>query len=397
MTIVAIGRVRARRLPCVLTRMMRVAISTGLFLAGVSCGDDGTGGTGPDLGLPLVGNFAGVVDAGETVTASVIAGRSTSTMVSVCGPTGVNFDLSVAGQTASSPANCETVTFSALAGHLYAVSITAVAGGGPYSGCYSISLAPCTARTPHAFGGDTTAPAGYYANAEGKTGATLLAALHTIIDGHRSFDYTTARDSLYAVVDDPDDDDIIVDLYVGRAATINSRSSAAAANINAEHTWPRSRGADIEYPAGTDLHMLMSADEDANGQRLNYPFGIITGSVLWESPVVSGTPERSRRGYNAAGQIVFEPRASRRGDIARALLYFYVRYRNDAPDAPAFALGNFNIEESALILWSQQDPVDAFERARHARVYRVQLNRNPFIDHPEYVTAVGDFPNTLAP
>jgi endonuclease I len=363
----------------------------------ISCGDDGSKGFGPDLGIPIVGNFAGVVNANQSVTAKVVAGRSTTTIVSICGPTGVNLDLTVAGITSSSPSNCESVSFAAAAGTTYDVTITAVAAGGPYSGCYSIALAPCSAPTPSAFTGDTTAPAGYYATAEGKSGTALLQALHDIVDGHRSFDYTTARDSLYTVVDDPDDDDIIIDLYNGRAATINSRSSAASNNINAEHTWPRSFGAPIDYPAGTDLHMLMSADETANGQRLNHPFGIVSGTALWESPVVSGSTEQSRRGYNAGGRMVFEPRASRRGDIARALLYFYVRYRNDPTDSPTFSYGNFNVEESTLIQWAQQDPVDAFERARHARVFRVQRNRNPFIDHPEYVAAIGDFPNSLPP
>ena len=374
---------------------MRSLLAFAFLAAAASCGDDGSKSIGPDLGLPLVGNFVGSVSPGQTVIDTVIPGKSTSTTISVCAPTGVNIDISVGGMSAVSPSNCETVTFSASAGRAYNVSITAVSGGGPYSGCYSIALAPCSAPTPNAISGDTTAPAGYYATAEGKTGTTLLTALHAIVDGHRSFDYTTARDSLYAVVDDPDDDDIIIDLYSGRAAVVSSRSTAATANFNAEHTWPRSRGADIAYPAGTDLHMLMTADEVANGKRLNYPFGMVTGTVLWESPVVAGTTERSRQGYNASGAIVFEPRASRRGDIARALLYFYVRYRNDAGDAPLFSLGNFNIEESTLIQWSQQDPVDAFEKARHARVFRVQQNRNPFIDHPEWVTAIGDFPNTM--
>jgi hypothetical protein len=41
-----------------------------------------------------------------------------------------------------------------------------------------------------------------------------------------------------------------------------------------------------------------------------------------------------------------------------------------------------------LIAWHNQDPVSAKEIARNDSVYKIQNNRNPYIDHPEYVAAV---------
>jgi endonuclease I len=44
---------------------------------------------------------------------------------------------------------------------------------------------------------------------------------------------------------------------------------------------------------------------------------------------------------------------------------------------------------SALLAWSAQDPPDAFERHRNEVIYTTyQHNRNPFIDHPEWVASI---------
>jgi hypothetical protein len=43
---------------------------------------------------------------------------------------------------------------------------------------------------------------------------------------------------------------------------------------------------------------------------------------------------------------------------------------------------------STLIQWHKDDPVDDFERRHNEAVYANQGNRNPFIDHPEYVICV---------
>jgi endonuclease I len=38
--------------------------------------------------------------------------------------------------------------------------------------------------------------------------------------------------------------------------------------------------------------------------------------------------------------------------------------------------------------WHQNDPVDAIERARNDAAFNHQGNRNPYIDHPEFVNAI---------
>lgn len=368
----------------------RFGIALGLALVISACGGAGDGDLGPSL--PNLGTFSGEVAAGGTATTTFVAGRDGEANVGVCGPQGVNFDVTVGPVIQSSGSNCERAVFEATRGRSYTVTVRAITGAGPFNGCWSTTFVTCSVTAPIVVIEDPGVPPGYYESASGLTGVPLLQALNDIIDNQRFLGYTMARDSLYAVVDDPDGDDIIVDLYTGRAATVSTRQTAAIANFNTEHTWPRSRGADTTVFPGTDLHALFTADETANSVRLNYPFGVVTGNVSWTSPAIAGSTERSRLGTDALGRTVFEPRDSRKGDVARAILYFYVRYYFDA--SPGFSLANFNIEESVLIQWAQQDAPDAFERARNNVVYRVQGTRNPFVDRPDFLQAVGDFPNT---
>ena len=100
------------------------------------------------------------------------------------------------------------------------------------------------------------------------------------------------------------------------------------------------------------------------------------------------------RGDGACGGA-FEPPAGVRGDVARALFYMAVRYDgseagtadlelSDAPSARGATMGALSV----LLRWHVGDPVDAAERARNDGVFAWQRNRNPFVDHPEFVAEV---------
>jgi endonuclease I len=169
-------------------------------------------------------------------------------------------------------------------------------------------------------------------------------------------------------------------IYIGRSLDHVTGTKAAFQNgkgLNAEHTWPQSKGA--VGPAKADLHHLFPADAAANSRRGSFPFGEVT-QATW---AIGG----SQLGTNASGQQVFEPRAQQKGDTARALLYFYTVYGLDGRADTS----NFRLEEETLKRWSQEDPVTATEVARNDAIQAVQGNRNPFVDHPEWVAAVGKF------
>jgi deoxyribonuclease-1 len=372
--------------------MRRFLIVSVLLLGVAACEDDFTSPVDPRF--PLTAVFSDTLTAGEVDTLTFVPGRTGTTTVAICGEPGFNFDLVVAGQTAATPSNCERITFEAVAGQTYRAEVRAVLGDGVYGGCWSTALVQCTPAQPvacatPAFRADTTLPAGYYSTAEGKTGAALLAALDRIVCRARVLGYDAARDSMYARVEDPDNDDLLADVYVGRVAMVNSRATAATANFNTEHSWPQSKGAQAD-PAMSDIHHLFPSDASANSERSNLPFGVVV-TPSWTSADPDGDGDVSKRGLDANDKMVFEPRNAKKGDIARALFYFYVRYKSRP--TPGFTLENFTAEEATLIQWAAQDPPDAFERQRNSLAFRAQGNRNPFVDHPEYVTAIGDWPN----
>lgn len=231
------------------------------------------------------------------------------------------------------------------------------------------------------------APAGYYAKVEGLKGSALLRELNRRVAPHTDLGYDRARDVMFAEVDDLDADNVVIGVYDGkRVAGVTDRGSAMQrGNLNAEHTWPQSKGA--VGPAKSDLHHLFPSEAGINSRRSSFPFGEVQ-SVQWTGEDFTGSGQVSRLGTNTEGQVVFEPRANEKGNVARALLYFYTCYAINQSGA---SLENFNVELPMLVKWHAQDPVDAQERARNDAVFQVQGNRNPYVDRPEFVTAIGNF------
>lgn len=222
----------------------------------------------------------------------------------------------------------------------------------------------------------------YYATAQGKEGADLLHALHFIVrTGHVDRGYAQARDELFGTVDDVDGDNKVEDLFTGEArGPITDRKNAYSKGFNTEHTWPQSQGA--TGIAQSDLHHLRASDININSDRGNMPYGEVANATR----VYDSGPEQAKLGVDALGVTVFEPRDSAKGDIARGLLYFYTRYAMS--QTQKFSLEDFEHELPTLIKWSKQDPVTDAERLRNDAVQQAQGNRNPYVDHPEWVDAV---------
>lgn len=223
---------------------------------------------------------------------------------------------------------------------------------------------------------------GYYAAAQGKEGAELLRALHLIVrTGHVDRGYGQARDELFGDVADLDGDDRVEDLFTGESrGPITDRKNGFDRGFNTEHTWPQSKGA--TGIAQSDLHHLHPADAVTNERRGSLPYGEVERAD-W---TVGEGPGQAKRGVDALGKTVFEPRADVKGDIARGLLYFYTRYHQSRPSE--FTLENFRHELPTLLRWHKADPVTDLERMRNDAVQRVQGNRNPYVDRPELVDQV---------
>jgi endonuclease I len=239
-------------------------------------------------------------------------------------------------------------------------------------------LAPPDGAAPD-LGSDDACP-----GAVGKSGRELFTALSACVSGHTSLSYNAARDAMFLMFSDPANNNTVECIYTGRKAPqVTDRASANANSLNTEHSWPQSLGA--SGVAMTDMHHLFPTDVAANGKRGNYPFGQVQ-SASWTGPDPDGRGP-SKLGTRADGKTVFEPRDPVKGDLARALIYFYTRYAAEKPSG--FSTSNLQIEEETLRKWNEQDPPDATERSHNEAIFRIQKNRNPYIDHPEYVGRLG--------
>lgn len=86
-------------------------------------------------------------------------------------------------------------------------------------------------------------------------------------------------------------------------------------------------------------------------------------------------------GKNIYGKTVFEPHTNIKGDVARALFYFSIRFQISIED----------VEESVLREWHILDPPDLFEVIRNEEIFALQKDRNPFIDMPYLVDKINNF------
>lgn len=247
-------------------------------------------------------------------------------------------------------------------------------------------------------------PAGYYDNATGKTGATLKTALYNIIKGHTEVSYTPGVWNAFYTTDKKPNGkvwDMYSDIPGGTPPyeyTLGSDQGSSSATegccYNREHSFPKSWFGDVA-PMNVDIFHIYPTDVTVNSKRGNMPYGTVS-SPTWTSKNGSKVGSCSAPGYTGE---VFEPINEYKGDFARTYMYMVTRYENvvvswnsitDAQPTlngttfPCFDTWILNV----LLAWNAADPVSDKEIARNNAVYAIQHNRNPYIDHPEYVNSV---------
>lgn len=261
---------------------------------------------------------------------------------------------------------------------------------GPYfshpgmTGTTAFAFASATTPTPTPTATPTATPTedGYYASASGKTGSALRTALHDIIDDQTRLSYAAVWEALKVTDADPSNPANVIEFYSGRSVA-KSSNGGNVDDWNREHVWPQSHG-DFGTAAGpgTDLHHLRPEDVTVNSTRGNKDFDL-GGSAV------------AQCGDCWTDSDSFEPRDAVKGDVARMIFYMAIRYEggdgfanleiNDSTNGTTPYLGRLSV----LKAWHVADPPDARERQRNDVIYATyQHNRNPFIDHPEWVTAI---------
>jgi endonuclease I len=243
------------------------------------------------------------------------------------------------------------------------------------------STSPTPTPTGTGSGGATDA---YYSAALGKTGNSLRSALHQIIStGVTQLTYDQVWDALKVTDQDPNNSANVILLYSGtsRSKTLNG---GGVDDWNREHVWAKSHGDfGTSVGPGTDVHHLRPEDVTVNSDRGNKDFDA-GGSSVTEAP------------GNFTDSDSWEPRNAVKGDVARMIFYMAIRYEGgdgypdlEVDDAVSSGTAPRIGRISVLRQWNTQDPPDAFEKRRNQVIFdSYQHNRNPFIDHPEWVASI---------
>ncbi|WP_338731001.1 endonuclease [Mangrovimonas cancribranchiae] len=280
------------------------------------------------------------------------------------------------------------------------------------------------------------APAGYYDSATG-TGYTLKTQLKEIIDdtddnlateylhndqGYDAMDGFIASydlDNYYetgsnTILDPYSENPTGADPYTFSPANDECGEYSSEGDCyNKEHVIPQSVF-NQNLPMRSDAHHLLPTDGRVNGFRSNFPFGVVDNSQLVSQSGISNPTQNGSKlggnlnsGYSAGySGTVFEPIDEFKGDIARIYFYFVTRYEDQIDNWGAYAMfdgsNNKAIADpflNILITWHQSDPVSQKEIDRNNNIFNNhQSNRNPFVDHPEWVAEIWDVtPDTEAP
>jgi endonuclease I len=152
-------------------------------------------------------------------------------------------------------------------------------------------------------------------------------------------------------------------------------------SINLEHGWPQAKGAGEGTDGRMNMYHLFPSRVAINSDRGDYPYEEIndnsTQTWYYLGQELSTKPSNNIDAYSEFVPGFFEPRESVKGDIARAMFYFWTIYRSDALAADP---GYFEQQREALCLWHEEDPVDDFESLRNDRIASYQGGKkNPFI------------------
>lgn len=222
----------------------------------------------------------------------------------------------------------------------------------------------------------STINADYYDSVINLTGQNLFYGLRSLISNNTNTSYDDSKEVLFQTLDNTGGN--VTCIYTGQVYNVGYNYNGSN-NPNTEHTYAQSwfNGSDTSKKK-SDLHHLFVTNSVVNSSRGNLPLYTV-GSHSAATVYYTNTPWQSYRGYSLNNQMVFEPADESKGNIARALLYFYTRYNNES-------LVQQNTDMlPVLVQWHSFDPPDAAEITRNTGVYNYQNNRNPYVDHPEFV------------
>ena len=201
--------------------------------------------------------------------------------------------------------------------------------------------------------------------------ASLMKSTHTYTSSYNDCHYKADR------TDCENEDQRVSLIYTGYSATMSQWNG-----WNREHVWPQSLGGGNTTGGGADLHHIRPSDAGVNSSRGNKKYGNSNGGTA----KYGSNPATGVLGghYNST---YFEPLDNVKGDVARIVLYVWVRWGSSwGADSVTEVFQSVDV----LLAWCELDPVDTWELGRNEVVQDIQGNRNVFIDYPEYAWLIFD-------
>lgn len=227
---------------------------------------------------------------------------------------------------------------------------------------------------------------GNYYGAINSSSPTFLTNLSNLINPHTVVSYFNYKQTVmnqFEVRDTTNGQSYVICAYSGERKVFNDPFDWSTQGYSREHsfchswmpTFPADSPELMEY---NDQHNLYPTNlQNANTPRSNLPLMDITGNVVFN--YLEGSV-----GYNGA-QMVYEPRASQKGNAARAIFYMATCYNGISGNnwsLPAYQ------DQTSLKNWHFADLPDNYEIARQEYIFSTQGNRNPYIDSVNYACHV---------
>lgn len=241
---------------------------------------------------------------------------------------------------------------------------------------------------------------GYYAQAHGLSGVNLRQALRDIL----SVAQVAPGETLEAVLASIDvrPDGTVWDMYSDNPGgvrpyeyTFSDCMRCGYPRLEGDcyqisYGWPIFRVESVAY--GYDIFTTFPIDGQVNQSRWGKPLGEVANPTI---VFLNGGKVGPCAVPGYAGEV-YEPIDAYKGDLARAMLYGSTRYLGQDFGWPTnAATRGADLDPwlaEMLVRWHGDDPVSAKELARNEAACAVQGNRNPFIDHPEWVSAIWGTP-----
>lgn len=226
---------------------------------------------------------------------------------------------------------------------------------------------------------------GYYDSLSGLNGVALRKAAKNVVRNHTRISYGTSTWDAFKTTDTHFVNGKLCwwDMYSDNDVLVTDGHSS----LNIEHSVAKSWWGGSTNDAYCDLFNLNPSNANANSAKSNYPMAEVSNST-WSNGIT--TVGYAVSGQGGGASRVYEPADEYKGDFARGFMYMFSVY----DDLPWLTSTGWMYDASSsdifkpwalqlLLKWHREDPVSEKEVKRNEAVYKVQGNRNPFIDSPE--------------